>query len=192
MMALFGGLALTVPMLIMALHPTQLTTLLTASIFVLVVAMLLAALMDSAESKDVVTATAGVCDEVPMLRRANEQRQYAAVLVVCVGASRITNNDSSLSRGVIAGIVVGCIAGILSLFLTCGLVLYLKWPLDSLLAIFGLGGREARRLTRKNTSNGIISTLQNGKSVGLGQPPLLTTPLRVATMTKTKDQHQAK
>lgn len=146
MMALFGGLALTVPMLIMALHPTQLTTLLTASIFVLVVAMLLAALMDSAESKDVVTATAGVCDEVPMLRRANEQRQYAAVLVVFVGASRITNNDSSLSRGVIAGIVVGCIAGILSLFLTCGLVLYLKWPLDSLLAIFGLGGRRSPRI----------------------------------------------
>jgi hypothetical protein len=129
--------------LMMALHPTQLNTFLTTSIFVLAVAMLLAALMDSAESKDVVTATAGVCDEVPMLRRANEQRQYAAALVVFVGASRITNNDSSLSRGVIAGIVVGCIAGILSLFLTCGLVLYLKWALDSLLAIFGLGGRRS-------------------------------------------------
>lgn len=59
MMALFGGLALIVPMLIMARHPTQLTTLLTTSTFVLVVVMLLAALMDSAESKDVVTATAG-------------------------------------------------------------------------------------------------------------------------------------
>ena len=72
-MALFGGFALIVPMLIMAFHPTQLTTLLKTSIFVLVVAMLLAALMGSAESKDVVTATAGLCDEVPMLRRANEQ-----------------------------------------------------------------------------------------------------------------------
>jgi hypothetical protein len=154
MMALFGSLALTAPMLIMALHPIQLTTLLTTSIFVLVVAMLLTALMDSAESKDVVTATAGVCDEVPMLRRANEQRQYAAVLVVFAGASRITNNDSSLSRGVIAGIVVGCTAGILSLFLTCGLALYLKWALDSLLASLDWGEGEVRRLTRKNTSNG--------------------------------------
>lgn len=31
--------------------------------------------------------------------------------VVFVGVSRITNNDSSLGRGVIAGIVVGRIAG---------------------------------------------------------------------------------
>jgi hypothetical protein len=143
MTALFGSLALTMPILIVTLHPTQLTASLATSIFVLVVAMLLASLMDSAESKDVVTATAGVCDEVPMLRRANEQQQYAAVLVVFVGASRIANNDSSLSRGVIAGIVVGCIAGILFLFLICGLVLYLKLALDSLLVTFGLGGRRS-------------------------------------------------
>lgn len=57
-MVLFGGFALIVPLLIMTLHSTQLTTLLTTSVFVLVVATLLAAVMDTAEPKDVVAATA--------------------------------------------------------------------------------------------------------------------------------------
>lgn len=41
-MALFGGAALIAPMLIMTLHQTQLTTLLTTSVFVFVVAGVLA------------------------------------------------------------------------------------------------------------------------------------------------------
>ena len=68
-MALFGGAALIAPMLIMTLHPTQLTTLLTTSVFVFVVAGVLAWLMEDAAGKDIVGATAA----------------YAAVLVVFVG-----------------------------------------------------------------------------------------------------------
>ena len=70
-MALFGGIALVAPMLIMTLHPTELTTLLTTSIFVLVVAVILAWYMKEADKKDILAATAA----------------YAAVLVVFVGAS---------------------------------------------------------------------------------------------------------
>lgn len=46
------------PMLIMARHRTLLTTLLTASLFVLVVGLVLAWLMCTAEPKDILTATA--------------------------------------------------------------------------------------------------------------------------------------
>jgi hypothetical protein len=70
-MALFGGIALVAPMLIMSLHPTQLTQLLTTSVFVLVVGIILAWYMNDAEKKDILGATAA----------------YAAVLVVFVGSS---------------------------------------------------------------------------------------------------------
>lgn len=50
-MAPFSGFALVIPMLIMSLHLTQLTTLLTTPLFVLVVATILAAVMNSAEPK---------------------------------------------------------------------------------------------------------------------------------------------
>ena len=70
-MALFGGLALIVPMIIMTLHPTNLTNLLTTSLFVLGVAIALVYLMTDAASKDIIGATAA----------------YAAVLVVFVGTN---------------------------------------------------------------------------------------------------------
>lgn len=70
-MALFGGVAVVVPMLIMTLHRTLLTTLLTTSLFVLAVGLILAWSMDRAEPKDILTATAA----------------YAAVLVVFVGTT---------------------------------------------------------------------------------------------------------
>ena len=47
------------PILIMALHRTLLTTLLTAPLFVLVAGLILAWLMCTAEPKDILTATAG-------------------------------------------------------------------------------------------------------------------------------------
>jgi len=72
--AVFGGLAVIVPMLIMSLHPTRLTQLLTASVFVVAIALILAWLMDEAERKDIIAATAA----------------YGAVLVVFVGASTTT------------------------------------------------------------------------------------------------------
>jgi hypothetical protein len=70
-MALFGGISLIAPMLIMRLHPTKLTELLTTSIFVLVVGVILAWYMKDAVNKDILAATAA----------------YAAVLVVFVGTS---------------------------------------------------------------------------------------------------------
>jgi hypothetical protein len=68
-MALLGGVALIVPMLIMTLHQGKLTSLLTTSLFLLAVAALLAKFMDGAEPKDIIGASAA----------------YAAVLVVFVG-----------------------------------------------------------------------------------------------------------
>jgi hypothetical protein len=53
-MAVFGGYALVIPMLIMTLHPTPLTSLLTTSLFVLAVAVALAAWMTDAEEKDII------------------------------------------------------------------------------------------------------------------------------------------
>jgi hypothetical protein len=70
-MALFGGLALIVPMLIMTLHRSKLTSLLTTSVFVLGLAVVLAWIMDTADPKDIIGATAA----------------YAAVLVVFVGTA---------------------------------------------------------------------------------------------------------
>jgi len=69
-MAIVGGFALVVPMLIMILHSSKVTSLVTTSVFVLFVAVSLAWLMDTAEPKDIIGATAA----------------YAAVLVVFVGA----------------------------------------------------------------------------------------------------------
>ena len=112
-MALFGGLALIAPMLIMVLHESILTSLLTTSVFVLVIGATFALFMNDAQQKDVVGATAA----------------YAAVLVVFVGASGgnagsgpggTGGSDSapdavkktSMSDGVVAGIVIGAIVGI--------------------------------------------------------------------------------
>jgi len=72
--AVFGGLAVIVPMLIMSLHPTRLTQLLTASVFVVSITLILAWFMDEAERKDIIATTAA----------------YGAVLVVLVGASTTT------------------------------------------------------------------------------------------------------
>jgi len=69
-MSTFGGLTLIVPMLIMAMDPRRITTLVTTSVFTLAVGLILAFWMDEAESKDMIGATAA----------------YAAVLVVFVGA----------------------------------------------------------------------------------------------------------
>jgi len=73
-MALFGGVALIAPMLIMTLHQSKLTSLLTTSLFVVAVAVTLAWWMEDATSKDIVGATAA----------------YAAVLVVFVGTGTPT------------------------------------------------------------------------------------------------------
>ena len=70
-MALFGGVAVVAPMLIMVLHKTQLTALVTTSVFVVAVGLVLAWVMREAAQKDIMTATAA----------------YAAVLVVFVGAN---------------------------------------------------------------------------------------------------------
>ena len=70
-MALFGGVVVVVPMLIMALHRTLLTTLLTTSTFVLAVGLILAWSMNGSKPQDILTATAA----------------YAAILVVFVGTT---------------------------------------------------------------------------------------------------------
>ncbi len=72
--AVFGGLAVITPMLTMSLNPTRRTQLLTASLFVVFVALSFAWLMDEAERKDMIAATAA----------------YPAMLVVFVGAAMTT------------------------------------------------------------------------------------------------------
>ncbi|KAG4442335.1 hypothetical protein IFR05_002186 [Cadophora sp. M221] len=74
-----GGWALTAPKLIMALHQSLLTSLVTTSVFVIAVAVALAWFMKDAQAKDIIGATAA----------------YAAVLVVFVGT------DTSTSLGVV-------------------------------------------------------------------------------------------
>lgn len=69
LIAVSAGLALVVPMLVMTLHPSRVTSLVTTSVFVVGVAVVLAWVMDDAQNKDIVGATAA----------------YAAVLVVFVG-----------------------------------------------------------------------------------------------------------
>ncbi|KAH8786454.1 hypothetical protein F5882DRAFT_439140 [Hyaloscypha sp. PMI_1271] len=90
--SLLGGFAVVVPMLIMTLHPTLLTALLTTSLFVFAVAILIAVTMKTAEPKDVLGATAA----------------YAAVLVVFVGTSTTTDD---LRPRVVAIIVAAVIIG---------------------------------------------------------------------------------
>ena len=68
-MALFGRVALIAPMLIMTLHNTRVTTLLTTSLFMVAVAIVLAWWMEDARNQYIVAVTAA----------------YAAVLVVFVG-----------------------------------------------------------------------------------------------------------
>jgi len=95
-MAVFGAFTLLAPMLIMTLHPTKLTVLLTTTLFVLVVAGILAAVMKTAEDKDIIAATAA----------------YAAVLVVFVGSA---STSGKLSDGLIGGIVAGAVGALLLL-----------------------------------------------------------------------------
>jgi hypothetical protein len=94
-------------MLIMTLHPTRLTALLTSSLCIFAVAAILAGVMNTAEPKDIVGATAA----------------YAAVLVVFVGTGGGSTAGGVLSGGVVAGIVVGSLAGA-ALILT-GIVIFL-------------------------------------------------------------------
>ena len=70
-MALFGGCSLIAPMLIMRLHPTLVTELVTTSVFILAVSIILAWYMRDAHKRDILAATA----------------TYAAVLVVFVGTT---------------------------------------------------------------------------------------------------------
>jgi hypothetical protein len=70
-MALFGGIALIVPTLIMAFHPTRNTCLITTIVATLLFALILAFEARDSRGKDVLTATAA----------------YAAVLVVFIGTS---------------------------------------------------------------------------------------------------------
>jgi uncharacterized BrkB/YihY/UPF0761 family membrane protein len=79
-MAIFGGYALVIPMLIMTLHPTPLTNLLTTTLFVLAVAVVLAAWMTDA----------------------------AAVLVVFVGTTTMeTVQNRAVVVGIMVSIVIG-------------------------------------------------------------------------------------
>jgi hypothetical protein len=68
-MALFGGVALISPMLIMVLHPGLVVDLVTASVATVVFAFIIAVWLRDASGKDVLASTAA----------------YAAVLVVFVG-----------------------------------------------------------------------------------------------------------
>lgn len=70
-MAMFGGAALIGPMLIMTLHPSRNTSLITVSVATFVFALALAFIARDSAGKDVLGATAA----------------YAAVLVVFVGTS---------------------------------------------------------------------------------------------------------
>ena len=77
-MAIFGGAALIDPMLIMTLHPSLNTSLITVSVATFLFAMVLALVASDSAGKDVLAATAA----------------YAAVLVVLVGASMTPASSS--------------------------------------------------------------------------------------------------
>lgn len=111
--SLFGGFVLVVPMLIMSLHPTLLTTLLTTSVFVFAVAVIIAIQMKTAEDKDVLGTTAA----------------YAAVLVVFVGT---TTTTITMKKSVIAIIVSAVIAGCtLIAFVSAVLLTFIRyWKID--------------------------------------------------------------
>jgi len=70
-MGLFGGIALIVPMLIMALHPTRTTALVTTSLVTILFTVIVAFGARDSSGKDILLVTAA----------------YAAVFVVFVGSS---------------------------------------------------------------------------------------------------------
>jgi NAD/NADP transhydrogenase alpha subunit len=70
-MALFGGVALIAPMLIMALHPGRTVDLVTTSVATVIFVIFIVVWNTDASGMDVLTSTAA----------------YAAVLVVFVGAN---------------------------------------------------------------------------------------------------------
>ncbi|KAK1068362.1 hypothetical protein LTR74_005651 [Friedmanniomyces endolithicus] len=124
-MAVFGGMTLLVPMLIMVLYPGITTVLVTTSVSVLVVAVALATIMSAADVKEIVVATSA----------------YAAVLVVFVGSSVGSGNSTGSgdgssqgtglgATGAIGGIVVGSICGTLVLLSAIAMPWYiLAWKL---------------------------------------------------------------
>jgi VIT1/CCC1 family predicted Fe2+/Mn2+ transporter len=78
-MAMFGGAALIIPMLIMALHPGLTLDLVTTSVATVVFGIIIALLGTDSSGKDVLTSTAA----------------YAAVLVVFVGASLSPTSEAA-------------------------------------------------------------------------------------------------
>ena len=78
-MALFGGIALIGPVLIMTLHPSQVISLVTISVATILFALCLAVFANSTAGKDVLAATAA----------------YAAVLVVFLGTSNTSASSPS-------------------------------------------------------------------------------------------------
>ena len=76
-MALFGGIALLGPVLVMALHPGRTIALVTVSIAIVLFAFVLAFMAKNMPGKDILAATAA----------------YAAVLVVFVGTSSSTSSS---------------------------------------------------------------------------------------------------
>jgi hypothetical protein len=102
-MVLFGGFTLIVPMLIMDLHPPNLTSLPTRPVFVLAVAVCLAA-ATGWEPGYVIGATAA----------------FIAVLVIFV---RTAIPGGSLSDGTMAGIVTGVVCGLYLVVLAVAFVI---------------------------------------------------------------------
>ncbi|CZT53121.1 uncharacterized protein RSE6_14572 [Rhynchosporium secalis] len=78
-MAVFGGLALVAPILIMTLHEGKTTSQVTTSVFVFAVSIILAWRMKDAQAKDIIGATAA----------------YPAVLVVFVGTITNTTGEKT-------------------------------------------------------------------------------------------------
>lgn len=74
-MALFGGIALIAPMLVMVFHPSRSVSLITSSLATFLFAIILAFGARDSTGKDVLAATAA----------------YTAVLVVFVGTSMTTS-----------------------------------------------------------------------------------------------------
>ncbi|OCL12224.1 hypothetical protein AOQ84DRAFT_386277 [Glonium stellatum] len=101
-MAVSGGLALIVPMLIMTLHPTKLTALLTTSVFVIAIAGGFSWPEKNSEDLNIIVYTAA----------------YAAVLVVFVGTANPAGGLSNSTIGAIVAGVVGSIVGLALVLIT--------------------------------------------------------------------------
>jgi hypothetical protein len=99
---IFGALSILVPMLIMILHPTKLTALVTTIVFTMAVALILALTMTTAEDKDVIGATTA----------------YAAVLIVFIGTASPTGGPKD---SIVAAIVVSILVGLIVLYMTLGI-----------------------------------------------------------------------